>query len=318
MASIEIFFRCGKIDSLPFFSMSPERTDKEAPKYFTQEDLLPRIEHLLPPDCSWPQMIAANEVIAPRLLLPILEEACDFLVTESGPNLANRQFTAPAWFGYWQREVRQHLSLSESKPGYIHSGKLCNFWFVNRYLKERRLNEVSGMLFGAGLEGHAGHIWAVNWIGSSRTLLGQLLLAVLAFEQDSYFTIKDRGQPFLPLEVRLSMWHFSRAGLMTVSPERRPDVPLNLFYDYLFWKSGARYCFADEEDPYCVQKINRGAQDIDTRIPHWPVEATTQRVEELIHLSFEREEMPDMEFFIGLDRGIVGLSEDILCQFFKV
>lgn len=260
--------------------MTPERPKPEYFTHFESQNL---------PDCNWREMLARKEVLSPLVITKVLLEAREFLTTEPGPNLEKRRRIVPPWISYWTTRLvgLTAYSLIETRPGFVRSEKLMTYDRVGGWLEERGCQNYAGVLFVAGAEGHAGHVYAANYMASQR-VRGRPLFSVWSFEQDSYLMCKERKAPFLPLELRLSMWNFHRPEIITVSPEKRTDVSDKDHYDKLFKLLGVKYCFADEKDPYRDQKIQRGRTDINVIIPHIDIEGTTERVEKL---------MPDTEFW---------------------
>jgi hypothetical protein len=258
----------------------------EAKRYFTQRDC--DFRQYLPPECTWQEMIRTGEVIEPETLIKILLLAKNFLITAPGPNRAARSELVPPWYDQWWRLIL------DSQP---EKKKLRPFTQVKPYLTENSLVDHSGVLFVAGAEGHEGHLHAASYMKEN------VLCTILAFEQDSYFTIvgKERGAPFLPLEVRLSMWHYSPSvDLLTVLPERMLGVPEDEHYQALFEQLGARYCFAEAIDPNCEEKIARGEKVSFLVIPHLPVAPTTDRVEHLFPESEPLESTAEITKLIAL------------------
>lgn len=243
----------------------------EAPHYFTQKDLEPHLS--LPAGCNWRTMIARQEVLAPAVLATVLKQAKDFLVTQPGPNLARRRQLAPPWLDYWLDKIENWFDLENSRPGFVCSYKLMTFNEVADFLKRNQLVESSGILFVAGAEGHEGHVRAAKYMA------WHCQAPIWVFEQNSYLMKKERKLPFLPLEVRLSMWQRSPLSVLTVAPEKLPAVSESEHYLGLFKQLGARYCFADDRDPNREEKIKRGELADFLIISHLPVASTTERVE---------------------------------------
>lgn len=208
----------------------------------------------------------------PEHLTLALSRAKEFLITEPGPNLLRRRHFAPIWLDFWGKLSQQFCNQrTESRPGFTRSGNLWPFGKIRDCVE----GEVSGALFVAGAEGHYGHVYAAQF-------MGMWVTPVWAFEQDSYFATKERRNPFLPLELRLSMWEHFGIDYLTVSPERDSDVDLNTHYARLFQKLGVTYCFATEGDPDLVEKIDRGAISPFRIIPRVSVPSTTVQVEHLL------------------------------------
>ncbi len=109
---------------------------------------------------------------------------------------------------------------------------------------------------------------------------------------------KTRGVPFIPLPYRLAMWsyfpHLAAASVCPPYQEGNID-DLNQFYQQIFDRTGARYCFAHEDDPHKEEKVRRGVYLGDLVIPNYSTESTTDRV-------FTVLPSPDVDsdFFINL------------------
>jgi hypothetical protein len=269
---------------------------KEISRFLIQKDLQPRIESLLPPGCSWETLLSEGKALGPDRLLAILREAKALLETAPGPNLARRYDLAQGWFNCWFRLIQRERREEVDRPSlFIESHKLIPVDKVATYLAENQvLRNESGVLFVAGAEGHAGHFHAIRWMADH---LGSWPCPIWVFEQDSYLTKKERGSPFLPLVVRLSMWHYHpQARVITVAPERDMEVPEARHYKEIFDCLGVTFCFAEELDPLREEKIRRGEEASFLIIPHLPVEATAERVEKLFPGAEEDKAWLDEQF----------------------
>jgi len=247
--------------------MSPERTGKYLHSF--ESDALPKV--------GWQDMLNKRVVYAPQNVLAALKDAEQLLVTHTGPNLARRKILAPEWFGYW-KDMLTTFSY-ESDTGLMSSGdKLVNFDDLSRLLEARYKDENTGMLFVAGAEGHKGHIHAAKYMA------GVVPVTVWGFEQDDYMQRKARKAPFLSLQLRLSMWFYkSTITHLTVLPRNSQGIPDNDHYNELFIRSGVKYFFVHEKDPYLTQKLARGMQDLYRTIRHdFPDLSTTESVQELM------------------------------------
>lgn len=246
----------------------------ENPHYFTQKDLEPHLS--LPPDCTWQRLVEQREVLAPKVLLDVLRYAKWFLAEEPGPNMYRRRELAREWFRIWEKQIPESLDILRDPRDFVASDKVMPFEEVANFLNKRQ--GASGVLFVAGAEGHAGHLHAASYMA------GSVDYPVWVFEQDRYLLQKKRKAPFLPLAVRLSMWHYSPLAVLTVAPNRPPHLSEASHYANLFQRLGADFCFADEDDPHCEEKIKRGKPADFLIITHLPVERTTNRVKKLFDL----------------------------------
>ncbi|MFC1727105.1 hypothetical protein ACFL0Y_01150 [Patescibacteria group bacterium] len=254
--------------------MTPERLKK--PEYFTSFES----PHL--PECAWQEMLTRREALSPQVLTRILHDAKDFLTNEPGPNLHNRRLIVPPWINYWQDQIWSSPleTYRESKPGFVHSEKLMPFSDMGDYLEEMEFESFAGVLFVVGAEGHAGHVHCANHMADKR-VKNWFIVPVWVFEQDSHMLRKERMAPFLPLEVRLSMWNYHRLKVITVAPEKKSGISDTDHYQELFDQLKARYCFASADDPNKDEKINRGETDINTVISMVKTERTSLRVSKL-------------------------------------
>lgn len=136
-------------------------------------------------------------------------------------------------------------------------------------------NRPTGVLFVAGAEGHTGHVLALGEMYES-------CFPIWVFEQNGYFINKHRPGPFLPLEVRLSMWCCdNRMGLTTVAPECPQGGDLNEHYQKLFDRTGAKWCFADILDPNAREKVRRGEFRGFNLLQHHSTAGTSDRVKRI-------------------------------------
>ena len=214
----------------------------------------------------WQDILLSGQSIDRITLREFLFLAKRFLILEPGPNLETRQKEAENWLGWWVR----YLSSGQISKGILKPASLVPFKDVAKIVSR----DTAGVLFVAGLEGHRGHRWAVEW------MLGFVNRPVILFEQDEFFAEKARKGPFLPLEVRLSMWSYYNPNLIiSVSPLRNPSVPESDHYQNLFTKTSADFCFAEAKDPNQAEKRARGKSEWFTQIPTRPILRTTRRGE---------------------------------------
>ena len=219
-------------------------------------------------------MLESNRPIDPVTLKTFLEKANNLLVTTPGPNLIERQLLAPEWLGWWIDYLKDAGKLIKQK------GTITNIDNIKKITAKTR---PTGVLFAGGFEGHPGHRGSVKYMEGDCHVRPIILL-----EQDSYIAGKDRKGPFLPLEVRLSMWsYYSKNIVVSVLPEPpKPLEPneedsLNIHYQKIFDQTGADYCFADGKDRLVETKTSRGAIANFTHIPHIEYVSTTERVQQL-------------------------------------
>jgi hypothetical protein len=240
-------------------------------------DYFHNFETELLPKITWEEMVKEGKIISPRLLIKILRQAKEFLITTPGPNLEKRKVLVPEWLDYWTIILKKSRTLSLKNlinPEVVSSDKITAFDQVREKLHLRQQYQA-GVLFVAGAEGHAGHLFALEEM-SHRSF------PVWVFEQDNYFKHKIRPGPFLPLEVRLSMWCCDqRMGLVSVAPECPYAGDLNSHYKKLFDQTGASRCFADILDPNAMKKVMRGEFSITNLLHHRSTASTSDRVERL-------------------------------------
>lgn len=261
----------------------------EISRFLTESDLQPHIKDFLA-ESSWEMMISEGVVFGPNRLREILRKARRLLETAPGPNLATRYELAQGWFSYWNQLISDKAEeMPDGQSPFVKSAKLMPVDNVVAYLAGSSYrHHESGVLFVAGAEGHEGHLHAAKWMTDH---LGSWPCPIWVFEQNSYFAVKERGLPFLPLLVRLSMWHYYPGlRIITVAPERRAGVPEATHYQEIFDHLGATYCFAEELDPHRKEKVGRGEPAPFLVIPHLPVEATTTRVERLLDWDGDKDE----------------------------
>ena len=129
----------------------------------------------------------------------------------------------------------------------------------------------------AGGEGHPGHRHAVDWMAK------YVRVKILLLDKDEYLEGKKRGGPFLPLEVRLSMWsHHYGVDILSVMSSKQSTSSQAEHYGEIFALIGADYCFVTEEDPNADEKRSRGRRASFTLIPRLDVPSTTDMVTKLI------------------------------------
>jgi hypothetical protein len=248
--------------------------------YNFESEILPKI--------TWEEMVKEGKIISVGLLIKILTEAEKFLVTAPGPNLEKRKVLVPEWLGYWTNFLKPKAGIMKL----VASERLAAFDQVHEILTRRNLTNT-GVLFVAGAEGHAGHVYALEEMSRS-------CFPVWVFEQDSYFKHKARPGPFLPLEVRLSMWCYDpRMGLVTVAPECLQEGDLNDHYKKLFDQTGADRCYADSLDPNALKKVRRGELGVNNLLRHVTTASSTDRVRRLMVLANEDRESDDGGYVFG-------------------
>lgn len=214
---------------------------------------------------SWQEILERGEPIVKVSLIDFLTRANNFLTQELGPNLERRRRLAPDWLGFWILDLK--YSRKDQRPALLLP--------LDRIRRYQDPDFPTGVLFAGALEGHQGHREAVNW-------MLRFVRPIILFEQDDYVATKERKAPFLPLEVRLSMWSYYHPNLiLSVMPKREPGVPENEHYQSIFETIGADYCFATEDDSHVEEKRKRGKSAYFTLIPYVDTESTTLRVQKL-------------------------------------
>lgn len=229
------------------------------------------------PDITWQEMVEHQKVFAPWLAKKALIQAKNKLMSEHGPHLDQRRELAPKWLDPWINDILGQGQTCGSQL--VSSTKIMPIDKIKKYLIKTGSWRNSSVLNVAGAEGHPGHRYAADY------MVERGFFPIWVFEQDSYFhEYKVRKEPFLSLELRLSMWsHYFNDCILTVAPECDSGASLNNHYQTLFNQTGARYSLAYLGDPNLPQKINRGEFRPDLIIPVLPdVQRTTNRVRRLL------------------------------------
>lgn len=240
----------------------------ERPKYFCDFESA----HL--PDITWNELIAQHKVFAPWVIRQVLQEAKEFLMTEEGPHLDRRKRLSSEWLDPWIDKILPRQTVRGNKI--VSSNKIMPIKEIRRYLIESDNYPNSGVLNVAGAEGHQGHLFAARYMADKG------FFPIWIFEQNNYFDNKKREAPFLPLELRLSMWAcYFKQGIMTVAPYRKEGVSFQDHYQEVFNLTGARYSLATIKDPNLGQKTSRGDYHPDLIIPYIDTARTTDRVRRL-------------------------------------
>lgn len=216
----------------------------------------------------WEEMLENNTAIERPDLIYFLREANYHLINEPGPNRETRATFAPDWIGWWI----DHLS----KVG-NHNTENATLVPFNSIKLNIRDSSPTGVLFVGSGEGHGGHRAAIDWM---RLFVKPTML----FEQNESEWLQKKGRvPFLPLEVRLSMWSYYRPDLViSVLPKKDKVIVESDHYQNLFDETGADYCFTTEGDPNQEEKRARGKPASFTLIPYLDVPSTTFRVQKLM------------------------------------
>jgi len=234
---------------------------------------------------TWQEMLGSGKPFNAAILREYLLDSYLHLITEPGPNLDKRRELelSDSWLWFWV----DYLEAFEHHQDFNHA-HLVSFEKLAEAIKIEKENATvikvpedgggasSGVLFVGGLEGHEGHRLAVDW------MLRHVNVPVVLFEQDEYFNIKERKKPFLPLQVRLSMWsYYNRNLFMSVLPLKEEGVSERRHYQNLFDRIDADFCFATSGDPHEEEKRGRGKEAYFTLIPYRNVPRTTLRVQKL-------------------------------------
>lgn len=247
----------------------------EKNKYFTQSDWH---SSYLPP-ITWEESVTEHKILTPSVLLRVLDDAREFLVTAEGPHLTDRQESVPEWFRFWRDMLLPLGQIIEDLAGgqFAYHPGVMPYTDVAKFVKAR--GGAAGSQNMGGGEGTEGHLSSYYYM---RKVLGKNGQVIWAYERDSYFNrFKERGGPFLPLPVRLTMAVMLGVNVATVYPDVPEGVTgenLSLHYLNLFRTLGAAYSFADSTDPHALEKIARGRMDRPTLIPHLDVPSTRRRV----------------------------------------
>lgn len=216
---------------------------------------------------NWQEILESGEPIDRKTLSEFLIRANQFLTTEPGPHLAQRREYSTDWLKWWTEYLKVASVAVGRRPALLLP--------LNRIRSYVDPDTPSGVLFAGGMEGHPGHRWAVNRMLS-------FVKPVLLFEQDQYLAAKDRQAPFLPLEVRISMWsHYKPELIISIIPQRNPDISETDHYQAVFDATGADYSFVTEGDPNQEEKRARGKKANFTLIPNLFTPPTTERVQKL-------------------------------------
>ena len=214
---------------------------------------------------GWQEILETGEPVDRKSLLDFLTGAKEFLISEPGPHLAERQAFSYDWLRWWTAYINNKKA--DQRPAL-----LLPLAHIRRY-KDPDIR--CGVLFAGGMEGHRGHRNAINWMLS-------FVEPIILLEQDEYLASKERKAPFLPLNVRLSMWSFYSPHLIiSALPKRNPEVSEKDHYQAIFNATQAEYCFAAEGDPNREEKRARGKAAGFTLIPYTPTAPTTFRVQKL-------------------------------------
>ena len=250
----------------------------------------------------WEELLRQRKALSPFILAQVLRELCDFLTHAPGSNLHRRSHLVPGWLQWWVvqlRNAKYSIPYFDEQKTLFSNPHMVEFEKVPQEIN--KIGRSAGVLFVAGAEGHWGHVEAFDY-------MEKYVLPIWIFEQDAYLKRKKRKAPFIPLEVRLSMWAWIRKGLFTVSPAHTGRNTDEGHYQYLFNQTRAQYSFSDEQDPNVKEKINRGRPASFTTIPHVDVASTSEMV-----LRLRDDDEADLPLTLysstDLDRPLIGLYE---------
>ncbi len=281
-----------------------KKYEASAPKqFFTVEDWL--YPGLLP-ELPYNDLLSGI-VYTPSTIVNALKYAQHFLENVPGPNLDFRREHTNNWLGWWIKELSKYCGLNYSymktynviDPVHLSDifeqsfkrDDLIGFHFEsdhilsvidNGYANEQH---IVALWFVAGLEGHEGHRYAIDFVLNSCKKKGWL--PVIMFEDPEFIQRKERLGEFLPIELRISMMsHYLRMGenkgIITINPERSvPEDSLDEYYRELFKTMKGSICFTNRSDRDGVysSKFFRGDfSSPDTLIPNLDCPSTTDRV----------------------------------------
>jgi len=231
------------------------------------------------------QLPGYQEMIAEKQTLPVVEllahlNAARDVLLQPGPNLYRRKSGLPQWLDWWI----EYLGKNQFDEQIAGNKLLTNAEVAARNLALSKKGSYSGVSFGNGYEGTEAHRHFINWMIN----YSGPKIETGIFIDSKYYPGPDkiRGNHFLPLSIRLSMWALYRnriGGLdyISVIPEREGD--LAEFYDTFFNRTLATLYFVSNNDPHFKNKKVRNP----AWAPPWVVvhsfdtRRTTDRVQKL-------------------------------------
>lgn len=246
-------------------------------------DFHPEGVHIPPLDEYWANRKNRNAfpLVTSETLRDYLGKALLFLANEPGPNYSFRALHVHDWLLQWLLIVNNYTRYDFADS--FRGPRAVPFEHVPRIVDMVHAKGIeTGVLFAAGMEGGIGHRHSIEYMARIARVFPILILdSPENFRRHG----KSRQAPFLDLVVRLEMWsRFAPIGCVTVCPTIRDEdwLDLDAAYSRVFEQTHAQRCFADEQDPYVVQKTHRGVYRRENRIPHEEVPATTRLVEKLM------------------------------------
>ncbi len=226
-------------------------------------------------------------VYSPGVIIEALKVAKDCLDNYPGENIEQRRATSEGWLGWWIEELAR---CTDNGFAFMKTYNVNEFNKLGEeFLKSNQLVDflngkpIPAVWFVAGLEGHEGHRYALDSILSKKRII-----PVIVIEREEYLLRKDRKYPFLPLELRVSMYsHYLRRrgnrGIILCNPYSTfvSDQYLDDIYIDLMERLHAIVCLPNANDPEGTfnGKIKRSVfLNSDWVIPYLDVPSTTQRV----------------------------------------
>lgn len=218
---------------------------------------------------TWQEMLEQKKILSVDELIHHLELARGYLRNTPGPHQESRKDLEPDWLGWWHTFFIKNRNYLKKNRARKKLKTLSEVAVENQKMNSKQ--NITASYFANGLEGHAGHRWAIQYIVTA------LQKGYVGLFLDEKITPgKARDQHYLPLEMRLSMWAYffvvaeqllgdsevRELDYLTVIPENRSLSP-GEYYDKIFFESRAKNHFVMEGDPHFFEKVARNRHDGD-------------------------------------------------------
>lgn len=293
---------------------SPDEEQKLTEDRYLSHALL---DHLLPEGVNHESLMKRRVILSAEALVQILNEAKRIYTETPGVNQHKRKSFAGGWFDPWiqmlKLKSKNDNNIEKTGPnGTLQiSSQILTWEQLSKRVKKsgewdydaqndqltRNKDIFAAWAIGGG-EGLEHHRLAAQYVGKKCN--DKNITGVLLFGPESWMSLKDRGQTFLPRAVIMSMWvHFMELSgykdiLFSMIPE--PGRPLterefNEYFSNLFRNQiRFQYYFAMQMDPDHEAKLMRGTNmDLrlfqmvfDFTIPYFEDPSTSDAVERLM------------------------------------
>lgn len=171
-------------------------------------------------------MLCRQFIYSPNYLLEILHKAYDFYTSTPGENLEYRRQNADLWLGNIRTLLQERNVRFDTTFPLMHSPVVLDYHTLVSCLGQgydfwnKQLKRYPAIWFAGGCECTPNHFLVIDFITRNNKVL-----PIIWLEQEEYISSKERGMPFFPREVTLSILaHYvsercHNRGIITMNPQ---------------------------------------------------------------------------------------------------